>query len=138
MSPTAGRRSPRGQSGSRRGSRFKLRPIEFLPLNYVNARLRGYELRSLGVCVLHVNWVSLATEPRWLWWWWWWGRKPSAASIKTKTQLTYHLQDQLRPRGTPLWQTSLLWSEQMQPPNMTIILIYAYFIQMALSHFTAL
>lgn len=36
------------------------------------------------------------------------GESHQPRQLKTKTQLTYHLQDQLRPRGTPLWQTSLL------------------------------
>lgn len=36
------------------------------------------------------------------------GESHQPRQLKTKTQLTYHLQDQLRPLGTPLWQTSLL------------------------------
>lgn len=68
------------------------------------------------------------------------GRKPSGASIKTENSATYHLQDQLR-SYTLLGQTSQLWSQEMQTSlhmHMMIILIYACFIQMAHSHFTAL
>lgn len=36
------------------------------------------------------------------------GESHQPRQLKTKTQLTYHLQDQLRPLGTPLGQTSLL------------------------------